>query len=608
VVGSRDAVEEIRNRINILDIISEYVALKRAGKSFKGLCPFHTEKTPSFNVSEEFQSWHCFGCGEHGDVFSFLMKIENLTFAEVLERLARKTGVELKHSNDRQTSRRELLSRINSLAAAYYAALLKHTPVAMEYLRGRGLADQTIEEFRLGYAAPAWDGLGRFLASKKVNPADAAQAGLLIKGERGYYDRFRNRIVYPILDIQERVIGFGGRAISSDDQPKYLNSPETPLFSKTKALYGLNLARKKIAGDDTAIVVEGYMDVIAAHQAGFSNCVATLGTALTTEHTNILSRYTRKIVLVYDADSAGMKAALRGAAMFMDAEFDVRIARLPKGDDPDSILRRGATAEFASAVSDALPIVDYRLGLLADLHDVSTPAGRAGMLKDAVRILAEIPSTLERERYIRSVAVGRYHPNWETGRIAEQDIRREIERLLSRNAAPGRPSPSPNATAGSAKSADSALGNAEKSVLRALIHGSEWTGMLMQSVTSQDFASDAGRQAAAAVLGMIEKQGSVNVPELLEIVDAEAGKIITELAVRDAGPPLTEEWLRGCAASMKKARLKRLRTHDIFQPHIKQGMIEPGDEQTMERFRAFLKESGKISDGNAHEGMNDSDS
>ncbi len=611
MVDSRDSVEEIRSRINILDIISEYVTLKRAGKSYKGLCPFHAEKTSSFNVSEEFQSWHCFGCGEHGDVFSFLMKIENLTFAEVLERLAKKTGVELTRSSDRQTSRRELLSRINSLAAVYYAALLKRTQIATAYLSGRGLADQTIDEFRLGYAAPAWDGLTRFLAEKKVSPDDAAQAGLLIKGDRGYYDRFRHRIVFPILDIQERVIGFGGRAIDPDDQPKYLNSPETPLFSKTKALYGLNVARKKIASDESALVVEGYTDVIAAHQAGFGNCVATLGTALTLEHTRVLSRYTKKIVLAYDADSAGMKAALRGAAMFMDAEFDVRIARLPKGDDPDSLLRRGETAAFASATSDALPIIDYRLHLLAEEHDLSTAAGRSALLNDAVHILAEIPSTLERERYIKSLAVGRNHPNWETGRIAENDIRQEIDRLLQRSAASGRPGAHRDAAPAGPSQEHVRLGSAEKSVLLALIQGSEWTGVLVETVSADDFATEAGREACAAVLEMIAKEGSVNVPSLLETVGPAAGKIIAELAVSGEGPPLTEEWLRGCASAVKKARLKSLRTHDFLEPRIKNGVIDPvegpGDE-SMKRFRAFLKESGKVSDESAHEGMNASDS
>jgi DNA primase len=334
--------------------------------------------------------------------------------------------------------------------------------------------------------------------------------------------------------------------------------------------------------------------------------VATLGTALTLEHTNVLSRYTKKIVLAYDADSAGMKAALRGAAMFIDAEFDVRIARLPKGDDPDSILRRGATPEFAAAITDALPIIDYRLSLLGDVHDVSTPAGRSALLNDAVRILAEIPSTLERERYIRSLAVGPNHPNWESGRMAEEDIRKEIDQLLRRKVVV-RSARASDVPAGKPASGNTTLGQAEQSVLRALIHGSKHAAMLVEVVLPDDFGNDAGREAAAAVLDMIDKQGSVNIPELLEIVSSEAGTIITEVAMREDRTPLTEEWLSGCAASMKKAHLKRLRTHDILDPYIKHGVIEKGD-RSMERLRTFLRESGKVSDDGAHEGMNYSDS
>jgi DNA primase len=401
VADSRFAIEEIRNRVSVLEVISGYVTLQRSGKNYKGLCPFHAEKTPSFNVSEEFHTWHCFGCGEHGDVFSFLMKIENLTFPEVLERLAQKAGVQLESFRPRETSRRELLARINSLAAGYYSELLRRTPVALEYLRGRGLADQTIEQFRLGYAPAVWDGLLKYLGKKSISPGDAAQAGLVLRNDAGdYYDRFRHRIIFPILDIQERIIAFGGRTLA-EDQVKYLNSPETPLFSKNRSLYALNLARKSISDAGSAVVVEGYTDAIAAHQSGFTNTVATLGTALTLEHIRVLSRYTKKVVLAYDSDSAGMAAALRGASMFIEAESDVRIARLPGGDDPDSLLRKGKVAEFDAAISGALPITYYNLALLREKHDLSTPAGRTSFLKEAVRILAEAPTFIEREQYIK---------------------------------------------------------------------------------------------------------------------------------------------------------------------------------------------------------------
>ena len=590
MVDTRNAIEEIRSRINILDLVSEYVALRRAGKSNKGLCPFHTEKTPSFNVSEEFQTWHCFGCGAHGDVFSFLMKAENLTFVEALERLAKRAGVELDRFQSRQTGRRELLGRINALAAAYYSALLKRTPLAIEYLRDRELADQTIEQFRIGYAAPAWDGLVRHLTKENIKLADAAQAGLVIRGQRGYYDRFRHRIVFPILDIQDRVIGFGGRALG-EEQPKYLNSPETALFNKTRALYGLNLARKVISEEGYAIVVEGYTDVTAAHQAGFENCIATLGTALTGEHIKVLSRYSNKAVLAYDADSAGMTAALRGAGMFTETECDVRIARLPPGNDPDSLLRKGRGAEFAAAVSDALPIVDYRLTLLREAHDMSTPAGRADMLKEAVRILAEIPGSIERERYIMTLA--RYHPSFETGTTrAEEHIRKDVE-LVTRRGSVG---PTRGGGAGMPKPAR-ALEKAELSVLRVLIRADENTDMLAEALTPKDFSSEVRQNAAGALLDMLKKRHSVNLPELLEAVTPEAGTIISELAMRDEGPPLDERALRDCVALMRKSGRRKLRTSDVLGPYIKDGIIDMGEnprEQTMEELTAFLKESGKL--------------
>ena len=591
VAGSRDAKEEIRQRVGILDVVSEYVAVKRSGKSYKGLCPFHAEKTPSFTVSEEFQTWHCFGCGEHGDVFSFLMKIENLTFAEALERLAKRAGVELERFRDRQTSRRELLGKLNALAAAYYTGLLKRTPIAIEYLHNRGLAAQTIEQFRLGYAAPAWDGLARYLTGKGVDLNAAEQAGLVIRGERGLYDRFRHRIIFPILDIQERVVGFGGRALG-DEQPKYLNSPETPLFSKTRSLYGLNLARKAISEKGFALIVEGYMDVITAHQAGFTNCVATLGTALTLEHIKVLSRYTQRIALAYDADSAGMAAALRGAALFDEAECDARIVRLPGGDDPDSLLCKGRVSEFAAAVAEALPIVDYKLAVLRERHDLTDPAGRAALLKEAARVLAEVTSFVERERYIKEL-IG-YHPNWDIGPTrAQNQIRADVEAQIRRRQSAAARKRSPEAAPRPA----AALERAEKSVLRAFIRKEEGAEGVLNTLTPEDFSSEISRAAAKAVFEMFEQKGGIYLPDLLEIADEDVGAFLSRLAMSEEGPPINEKALQDCVALIKNSGSKKLRTSDVLAPYIKQGIIDAGDrphEQTVEELKAFLKKSGKL--------------
>lgn len=589
MADSREALkEEIRLRINILDVVSEYVALKRGGKSHKGLCPFHAEKTPSFTVSEEFQSWHCFGCGEHGDVFSFLMKIENLTFPEALERMAKRAGVELQRFEGGEISRKDLLAKINSTAAAYYAEMLKRAAAALQYVHDRGLSDETILQFRLGYAAPAWDGFTKYITERRVNLSDAAQAGLIIKNDRGgYYDRFRHRIVFPILDVQERVIGFGGRALG-DEQPKYLNSPETPLFSKTRSLYALNLARKAIAEKEFAIVVEGYMDAIAAHQAGFTNCVATLGTALTLDHIRVLARYAKRVVLAYDSDSAGMAAALKGAAMFEEAESDVRIARVPAGEDPDSLLRKGLISEFQAAVSGALPIVDYQLQVLIERSDVSSPEGRAEMLKQAVHILSDVRTGVERERYIAALA--RYHPNFGSGTTrAEDHIRRDVDLFIRRRSGAGR------ATVGVPKMA-TALDKAEQGVLRIVVREEDGAQTILEALTPEDFSGEMTRAAASALFEMFEQKQGIYLPDLLEAVDADTGRFLSAIAIGEEAEPVNETVLQDYISLIKNSRLRKTRTSSVLAPYMTEGTIDPDTwrrGQTAEEYEEFLKKSGR---------------
>jgi DNA primase len=596
------AKEEIRRRVNILDLVSEYVTLKRSGKSYKGLCPFHAEKTPSFTVSEEFQTWHCFGCGEHGDVFSFLMKIENLTFVEALERLAKRAGVELLEVRERQVSRKEQLAKLNYIAAKYYSALLKRTAVSIEYLHNRGLADQTIDLFQIGYAAPGWDNLTRFLVSKGIDLKDAEQVGLVIRSDRGAYDRFRHRIIFPIFDIQERVIAFGGRALG-DEQPKYLNSPDTPLFSKTRSLYGLNLARKAIAEKGYTILVEGYMDVIAAHQAGFTNCVATLGTSLTADHINILARYAKKIVLAYDADSAGISAALRGAAMFQEADCEVLIARLPSGDDPDSLLRKGRVSDFAAAINGALPVIDYRLMLLREHFDLSKPAQRAALLKGAAQILADVPSFVEREKYIKELVT--WHPNWDVGQTRAQDqIRADVEAIISRKTSrlsrhkiQNSSSDTPKPTTG--------VERAEKIVLSALIRNEKYAEIVLDALSPEDFSTELARNAAKAMFEIFKEKKGIYLPEVLDIVDKETGGYLSELAAESGGPPITEQVLRDCIKRIKDWELKNTRISDILNSSIKNGLIDVSGgphKEAMERLVAFLKKSGKLPEPGRQEG------
>lgn len=586
---SRSAIDEVRGRLSILDVVSEYVSIKRAGKNLKGLCPFHAEKTPSFTVSEDYQSWHCFGCGEHGDVFSFIMKIENLTFAETLERLAKRAGVDLQPIKGLPVSRKESLAKINSLSAAFYAAALKKSQIAGKYLESRGIAPETSSLFGLGYAPPDWDKLLQHLTKQRISTSDAMEAGLLVKNDKtgNLYDKFRNRIIYPIHDIQERIIGFGGRAIG-DEMPKYMNSPETPLFNKSKTLYGLNFARKKISETGYVIVVEGYMDVITAQQAGFTNCVATLGTALTPDHISILSRYTKKVVLAYDADSAGMKAALKGAAMFAQAESDVRIIRLPKGDDPDSIIRSGRSAEFDAAVKNALPLIDYRLASLKDSYDSGTNAGRAALLKEAARIIADVDSFTERERYIKELVT--YHPNLDIGNTnAQNQIRADIEAVARRKQ-------NTAAKGGAGRGAITTpvgIEKAEDDILRAIAIGAECAHMALEALKPDDFCREISRSAAEVVFTRCSENPEMSIPDLMVGMDEQISRYVSGLIMRDDKIPVNEETMSGNIEAIQRSKFQ-LRTSEIAAPHIKDGIIDPNDrEQFLRKMEEIRKKANR---------------
>lgn len=596
----RNSIEEIRQKLNILDVVSEYVTVKRAGKNLKGLCPFHSEKTPSFTVNEDYQSWHCFGCGEHGDVFSFVMKIENLTFAEALERLAKRAGVELKPAGGFQINRRELLAKVNSVSAAYYSSILKKSLYAQQYLQSRGVTQDTITLFGIGYSLPDWDTLCKHLESKRISLKDAAEVGLVVLNNRNntMYDRFRNRIVFPIHDIQSRVIGFGGRAVG-DDIPKYLNSPETPLFNKSRMLYGLNFARKSITELGYVIVVEGYMDVVTAHQAGFVNSVATMGTALTTDHIKLLSRYTNKVVLSYDSDSAGMKAALKSATMFIEADIDVRIVRLPKGADPDSMIREGRTAEYSSIVSNALPLIDYKLALLTEKYDANIPSGRTAILKEAARIIADVDLFVERERYIKDLIT--YHPNLDIGNTkAQNQIRADVESIIKRKNRPA----AVNIKQKAVSSVPSAVIIAENMILKALLKGHDKSELVIESLTPDHFKRDASRNAAKLIFEKYTKALPIIPASLIDEADDAAGKYISELIMSDNEPPVTDKALQDCIKRILKSK-KSYKTSDILAPYIKQGNIKTDNnkEQTMQELETYLRESGKLPNTKGSKGV-----
>lgn len=413
-----EVISEVRNRAKLLDIISDVVVLKRAGKDYKGLCPFHGEKTPSFFVNPEKGIFKCFGCGEGGDVFAFVQKIKRLDFLDTVRELANRTGVQLIETaaDQGEYDRRSQLMLLYQQATEYYAKLLadpREGSLARDYLERRGIDQETIERFRLGYAPNVWDGLLRYLTeANKVSPETLVEAGLLRRkpDTNNFYDLFRHRLIIPIQDEQGRVIAFGGRTMG-DDQVKYLNSPESPIYTKGEHLFALPQAKESIRAKDGVIVVEGYFDAITAHRHGFANTVATLGTALTERQGKLLVRFTdrRRVYLCFDSDSAGEKAVDRGMETLRNiAEgigIEMRVIRVPGGKDPDECLRSNDDAAgplgFAQAIETAPLLVDYQLEKAVAGVNLSTHGGRIEASKLVVPVLAGIKNAIARGEYIQ---------------------------------------------------------------------------------------------------------------------------------------------------------------------------------------------------------------
>ncbi len=373
-------VQAIKDRIDIVSVISRYLTLTKSGASYKGHCPFHKDDTPSFIVSPEKGLWHCFGCGEGGDVFAFLMKIEKLSFPEAAERLATEVGLSL---NRREDGEREKLRAINSEAASYFSANLADSAAGRrgrEYLIGRGYEEETWKQFGLGYALPGWENLKKHFA-KRYGEKLLLDLGLLVTGKDSPYDRFRDRVIFPIYDLAGQPIAFGGRAF--EGEPKYLNSPKTALFDKGRHLYGLSWARDALRERHTAILVEGYTDVLSLHRAGVTHAVGSMGTALTQKQADLLARFAEEVVIVYDRDAAGGAASLRGMQILRNSGLSVRIATLPEGDDPDSLVRRDGAKRFLEIVDQAIPFHLFYLASLRERHDLTTIPGKERALTEA---------------------------------------------------------------------------------------------------------------------------------------------------------------------------------------------------------------------------------
>ncbi|MBA3534454.1 MAG: DNA primase [Ardenticatenales bacterium] len=455
-MASDRVIEEIKQRLDLETYIGRSVELKRAGRTFKACCPFHAENTPSFVIFPHTQTWHCFGaCGVGGDLFSYVQRREGLTFAEALRLLAREAGVTLEEENDAQREAQAARERLLAVCEAAHQQFqswlyqLDEAAACRAYMTRRGISAETAQRFALGYAPAAWDALLRALTARGYTAQEMARVGLLHEREQGgYYDSLRGRLIFPIRDARGQVVGFGGRALQEEQVPKYLNSPQTPLFDKSRTLYGLDLAKDAIRGQERAIIVEGYMDVIAAHQAGFTNVVAALGTALTSEQIRLLQRYSPNLTLALDADAAGQKAIERGLEAVLDLqqqvrrarwerarqgqgratdiEGDLRVLALPAGYDPDDLIRE-EPARWAQLVADALPVVEYLITQHARQANLEDPIQKARVAAAVLPIIAALDSTLVRDHYLQRLA--------HLLRTDERTLAQELVKVTDRSAA-----------------------------------------------------------------------------------------------------------------------------------------------------------------------------
>ena len=552
----RDAdLEEVRRRASIVEVASDYMQVKRAGRLFKALCPFHQEKTPSFSIDPAKNLYHCFGCGEGGDVIRLVEKLENLTFVETIERLARRVGVDIRYEQlsaiDRAAQKRRfrLIDAHRAAVEHYHRALLEAPDAAdaRAYLKGRGFDRVVAEEFQIGFSVPRWEDLSGALRAQGFNEQELVDAGLASRTQEGrIVDRFRGRIMFPIFDITGDPVAFGARRLREDDEgPKYLNSAESPIYSKAKVLYGLHWAKNEIVKGARALLVEGYTDVIALHRAGIKEAVATCGTALGLEHLRTLQRFTQHVVLSLDSDEAGGKAAERTYDQLIgDAQamgLQVQVVLMTPGDDPaDAVARDGAEA-FRGLIDGAVPLLEFVLQREAQRYKVGDPEVRARALASGLRILARTESGVVRNEYARRLS------DWI--RVDPNIIHVELERVL-RSGAP------PTATSAAVLKRSSAQVRLEREAMKVAIQHPTMVKQLLEDVAPDTFSVPTHRAIWTALTGGADPDA------LADVLDGEAAAVYRELAVGEIAGEATERLVEDIFRRLKEFVVTR-QTEDL---------------------------------------------
>ena len=525
---SDDIIEEVRMKNDIVDVISQYVKLTRRGSTYFGLCPFHNEKTPSFSVTPSKQMYYCFGCGAGGNVYNFVMEYENYSFGEALSHLADRAGVglpKIEYSREarEKAEQRATLLEINKLAAQYFYYQLRRESgkTAYGYLLGRGLSEETIRKFGLGYSDKYSDDLYKYLKGKGYSDELLRESGLFnVDERRGMYDKFWNRVIFPIMDVNNRVIGFGGR-VMGEGKPKYLNSPETKIFDKSRNLYGLNVART--TRKNYLILCEGYMDVIAMHQAGFTNAVASLGTALTSGHASLVKRYTREVLLLYDSDGAGIRAALRAIPILREAGVTSRVVSLKPWKDPDEFIKNEGAEAFEERLNQATDSFMFRVHIAEQDFAMDAPQGQNQFFERCAEMLLELSDELERNLYIEAIVkeYGRYG-------VGTEDIRKRVNTLAMKGTAAEKRI-QPKSGIPETKKKESAADKAQKLMLTWLVNYPGIFEQVEKYISPSDFVVPLYKQVAEMLFDQ-HKEGEINPGKLLNaFTDSEEQREVASL-------------------------------------------------------------------------------
>ncbi|HBM81322.1 MAG TPA: DNA primase [Clostridiaceae bacterium] len=557
-----DKVEKIRESNDIVDVISDYVSLQKKGKNYFGLCPFHKEKTPSFSVLQDKQIFHCFGCGAGGNVISFIMKYRNVDFIEAVKILAERANIDIYEGNDYnyqlKKENKEKVYEVIKEAARFFYRNLQKDQSALHYFKNRGISSDIVKKFGLGYALNSWDSLNKYLTDKGYKTDLMEKAGLIIKKSDGkYYDRFRNRVMFPVFNVGGKIIGFGGRVLD-DSKPKYLNSPETIVFNKRNNLYALNIA---VSGgnDRRIIIVEGYMDAIALHQYGIKSVVASLGTSLTKEQAKLLKRYCDEVLICYDSDVAGQTATLRGLDILTDAGFKVKIICIPKGKDPDEYIRAEGKDAFLKCIEGAMPLIEYKIKREAEKFDISTTEGKIGFTNSCARIIKETNNPVVIDAYVSKVSL-------DTG-ISAQALYDEIARAETADGAHDKKDSGYNYDIDGQKLyLEAAYIKAERFILYILYSRREFFSLIEKRLSWEDFNDETYKKTAEIMYRFIKNGKSIVPGEIIDSFknDDEMKKVSSIFSMELADDSNLEKMINDYIDLIDKTKLKKIKT-DLMQ-------------------------------------------